>query len=1090
MKSISEREEVGVSNRLIDNKQYGLVGDVLKEHLQEGSKLTIMAAHFTLYAFQELKDELSKLDEFRYLFTQPTFVENKYHKEQIKQNEQKLFGLDEEISYQMNLNQAYLAREFSKWLKKKGEVKTFVKKNMMDSLYYVESNNEEDVCLKGPSTFSAPGLGYVNSESVMLNQMVVETKFNQQIKNEIDMIWDNEKMVKDVKAAVLKKLEGLYEDHSPEFLYFVTLYNIFKTFLEENEQGEVIQSATGFKNTVVWNKLYNFQRDGVVGAINKINKFGGCIIADSVGLGKTFEALAVIKYYELNNHKVLVLCPKKLRENWLVYRQQNDIRNPLADDRFSYDLLNHTDLSRNGGKSGDIDLDYVNWGNYGLVVIDESHNFRNNTARNDRETRYSKLMNNIIKSGIKTKVLMLSATPVNNHLQDLRNQISFITEENDQALVQTAEIESIKKVISQAQSAFNQWGKLSENERTTESLLELLDFDYFKLLDSLTIARSRKHIEKYYNVKDIGQFPKRLRPITVKSEIDTNRQFPAVEEIYREILGLNMAIYSPMRYILPHKRAEYEKKYDTVVKGGKSVFKQSDRERSLIYLITSGLLKRLESSIHSFNLTLSKIQSKIDYTLDSVTKFDQYSVELEDEKVLDDELEDFTVGDKVSIRLSDIDVIKWRQDLQEDLERINNILIHSTSITSKRDQKLLQLKELMTNKFNHPINGENKKIIIFTAYADTAKYLYEQLSSWVLENYQLHTALVTGSDNPKTTFKMKRVDLNSVLVNFSPISKERGKLQNVSGEIDILIATDCISEGQNLQDCDYLINYDIHWNPVRIIQRFGRVDRLGSRNEQIQLVNFWPSVELDEYINLENRVKQRMKMLDLSATGEDDVIAEDSNTMKDLEYRRNQLVQLQDAVIDLEDVQGSVSLTDFTMDDFRMDLMNLSKKYETYLENIPPAMFALVKNQNEQLKDEIKPGVIFCLKRVECYDDNNESNPIYPYYLVYVTQDQEVYYSYGQVKKILDLYRSLCNGTDKVLKDLVGSFNKETKFNKKMDDYKELLKIATDEIIGKSNEEEVNSIFSFSGLNLFNTSQTQNKESFEVITYLIIKEES
>lgn len=1075
-----------MSNRLIDNKQYGLVGDVLKENLQEGSKLTIMAAHFTLYAFQELKDELSKLDEFRFLFTQPTFVENKYHKEQIKQNEQKLFGLDEEISYQMNLNQAYLAREFSKWLKKKGEVKSFVSKSMSDSLYYVESQDKEDVCLKGPSTFSAPGLGYVNSESVMLNQMVVETKFNQQIKNEIDMIWDNEKMVKDVKAAVLKKLEGLYEDHSPEFLYFVTLYNIFKTFLEENEQGEVIQSATGFKNTVVWNKLYNFQRDGVVGAINKINKFGGCIIADSVGLGKTFEALAVIKYYELNNHKVLVLCPKKLRENWLVYRQQNDIRNPLADDRFSYDLLNHTDLSRNGGKSGDIDLDYVNWGNYGLVVIDESHNFRNNTARNDRETRYSKLMNNIIKSGIKTKVLMLSATPVNNHLQDLRNQISFITEENDQALVQTAEIESIKKVISQAQSAFNQWGKLSENERTTESLLELLDFDYFKLLDSLTIARSRKHIEKYYNVKDIGQFPKRLRPVTVKSEIDTNRQFPAVEEIYREILGLNMAIYSPMRYILPHKRAEYEKKYDTVVKGGKSVFKQSDRERSLIYLITSGLLKRLESSIHSFNLTLSKIQSKIDYTLDSVTKFDQYSVELEDEKVLDDELEDFIVGDKVSIKLSDLDVIKWRQDLEEDLERMNNILIHSTSITSKRDQKLQQLKELMTNKFNHPINGENKKIIIFTAYADTAKYLYEQLSNWVLENYQLHTALVTGSDNPKTTFKMKKIDLNSVLVNFSPISKERGKLQTVEDEIDILIATDCISEGQNLQDCDYLINYDIHWNPVRIIQRFGRVDRLGSRNEQIQLVNFWPSVELDEYINLENRVKQRMKMLDLSATGEDDVIAEDSNTMKDLEYRRNQLVQLQDAVIDLEDVQGSVSLTDFTMDDFRMDLMNLSKKYEAYLENIPPAMFAVVKNQNEQLKDEIKPGVIFCLKRVECYD-NNESNPIYPYYLVYVTQDQEVYYSYGQVKKILDLYRSLCHGTDNVLKDLVSSFNKETKFNKKMDDYIDLLKIATDEIIGKSNEEEVNSIFSFSGLNLFNTSQTQNKESFEVITYLIIK---
>lgn len=1077
-----------MSNRLIDNKQYGLVGDVLKEHLKEGSKLTVMAAHFTLYAFEELKDELSNLDEFRFLFTQPTFVENKFHHEKIKENEDKLYGLGEELSYQMNLNQAYLAREFSKWLKKKGEIKTFSSNSMSDALYYIESKTEDDICLKGPSTFSAPGLGYVNSESVMLNQLIAESQFNQQIKDQIDLIWNNEKMVKDVKAQVIKKLEYLYQDNSPEFLYFVTLYNIFKTFLEENENGEIIQSATGFKNTIVWNKLYNFQRDGVIGAINKINKFGGCIIADSVGLGKTFEALAVIKYYELNNHKVLVLCPKKLRENWLVYRQQNDIRNPLADDRFSYDLLNHTDLSRDGGKSGDIDLDYVNWGNYGLIVIDESHNFRNNVTRNDRETRYSKLMNKIIKSGIKTKVLMLSATPVNNHLQDLRNQIAFITEENDQALAQTAEIDSIKKVISQAQSAFNQWGKLAEEERTTEALLDLLSFDYFKLLDSLTIARSRKHIEKYYNVNDIGQFPKRLKPITVKSEIDTNHQFPAVEEIYREILGLNMAIYSPMRYVLPHKQLEYEKKYDTVVKGGKSVFKQSDRERSLIYLITSGLLKRLESSIHSFNLTLSKIQAKIDYTLESVNQFDQYSVELDTETTLDEELEEFTVGDKVSIKLADIDLIKWRQDLEEDLERINNILIHSMSITPNRDQKLQQLKELMHNKISHPINSNNKKMIIFTAYADTAKYLYEQLSSWSLENYQLHSALVTGSENPKTTFKLKKADLNSVLMNFSPISKERGKLGKQEGEIDILIATDCISEGQNLQDCDYLINYDIHWNPVRIIQRFGRVDRLGSRNQQIQLVNFWPSVELDEYINLENRVKQRMKMLDLSATGEDDVIAEDSNTMKDLEYRRNQLVQLQDAVIDLEDVQGSVSLTDFTMDDFRMDLMNLSKKYESRLESIPPAIYSIVKNQNEQLKEEIKPGVIFCLKRVESYDDNNENNAIYPYYLVYVTEDQEVYYSYSNVKKILDCYRSLCQGVDSQFKELVASFNKETKFSKKMDHYQDLLKVSTDEIIGKSQEEEVNSIFSFSGFNLFTQSNTQNRELFEVITYLIIKE--
>ena len=1081
-----------MEQKLIDNKQHGLVGDHLKKYIKEESKLSIASAYFTLYAFEELKEELDKVDEFRFLFTNPTFVKskNKIIQDKIKQNEQKLFGEEEELIYKNNLNQAYIARELSKYIKNKAEIKTMISKSIRESIFYIEDENGDDVSITGGVPLSASGLGYTNSNSISNNQLTDSKDFNKNLKNTFDNIWRNEEYVQDVKKEILDKIKLLYQDNTPEFLYFVTLYNIFRNFLEENEEKEIIQSKIGFKNTTVWNKLYNFQKDGVTGAINKIEKFGGCIIADSVGLGKTFEALAVIKYYELKNNKVLVLAPKKLRENWSIYRQQNDTRNPLANDRFSYDLLNHTDLSRNGGMSGDIDLNYVNWGNYDLVVIDESHNFRNNQARNDRETRYTKFMNNIIKSGIKTKVLMLSATPVNNKLDDLKNQIAFITEGDDKALEKTAEIESIKKTLTKAQSAFNKWGKLPQEERTTEELLEMLNWEYFKLLDSLTIARSRKHIEKYYNTNDIGKFPTRLEPINIKEDIDIKEEFPSLKDINTDILKLNLAVYSPMKYILPHKIDIYEAKYDTKVKDGKSIFKQSDRESSIVYLMKSSLLKRLESSINSFTLTLEKILKNIDITLNKIEKVNlEYSYDIDEIDDLDEQLEDFTIGNKVKVLISDVDKIKWKQDLEYDRVILSNLLSQAKKIDASRDKKLQSLKNEISRKIQNPINKENKKVIVFTAFADTAKYLYENINKWALEKYNVHTAIVTGSDNPKTTLKIKqKVDLSSILLNFSPISKERSKLNiDTKEEIDILIATDCISEGQNLQDCDYLINYDIHWNPVRIIQRFGRVDRLGSRNESIQLVNFWPSIELDEYINLEKRVKQRMTMLDISATGEENVIAKNSNEMKDLEYRRNQLEQLQNEVIDLEDVSGGVSLTDFTMDDFRMDLVNLMKKYEDKIQDTPTCIYSLVRNDNDKLNDEIEPGVIFCLKRMDSYEDDNDKNPIYPYYLVYIGQDGDILYSYTNIKKILDIYRSLCSGKTEVITELINEFNKETKNNKKMDRYKELLTNATDEILGKIEEQQTLSIFSFGGLSSLVDEGNKGSEDFEIISYLVIR---
>lgn len=1077
-----------MEEKLIDNKQYGRVGDVLKRNIKENSKLSITASYFTLYAFQELKEELSKIDSLRFIYTEPTFVknDNKNIMKKIKENENKLFGVEEELKGRCTLNQSYIARELAKWLKKKVEIKTLKNTKMNGALCHIDSGGKS-VSITGATSLSGPSLGYINSKPMYLNIYTDDNELNSTLKSKFNEIWNNEDLLKDVKKDILNKIKYLYKDNSPEFLYFITLYNIFKDFLEENDNKEVIKSRTGFKDTEVWNRLYNFQKDGVVGAINKIETYGGCIIADSVGLGKTFEALAIIKYYELRNCRVLVLAPKKLRDNWSVYRV-NDKRNILAKDRFNYDLLNHTDLSRKGGMSGDIDLSFVNWGNYDLLVIDESHNFRNNVAVNDRETRYEKLMNNIIKSGVKTKVLMLSATPVNNKLDDLKNQLAFITEDDDKALEKTAEIKSIRSTLRNAQSAFNKWGDLDESEKTTERLLDMLNFDYFKLLDSLTIARSRKHIEKYYNINDIGKFPKRLKPENVKEDIDILDDFPSFKEINNQILKLNLSVYAPIKYVLPHKRDYYNKLYDTKAKGGKVLFKQMDREQNIVFLMKTNFLKRLESSINSFTITLEKVLYNINSKIKKLSVInDDITLDIDDIDPLDTSIEQFTIGDKVKIKIKDIDKIKYKQDLEHDRDILLDLLSKSKKIDESRDKKLHELKNVITRKINNPINEDNKKIIIFTAFADTAKYLYKNISVWAKDKYNLNSALVTGSENPKTTIKMSRVDLNKVLINFSPISKEREKVMpEIKEEIDILIATDCISEGQNLQDCDYLINYDIHWNPVRIVQRFGRIDRLGSRNTCIKLVNFWPSMELDEYIHLEGRVKQKMTMLDISATGEEDVINENPQKMKDLEYRRKQLKQLQEEVIDLEEVNGNVSLTDFTLDDFRIDLINFQEKYDSEVENTPFGIYSIVKNNNKSLDDEIKPGVIYCLKRADSYKNESDKNPIYPYYMAYVKEDGEILYNYSNVKKILDIYKSLCIGNNKVLNDLVEEFNEETKNQKKMDKYKDLLTDVTDDILGKIEEQDTLNIFSLGDLSGMLNNNT-NQEEFEIVSYLVIK---
>ena len=759
--------------------------------------------------------------------------------------------------------------------------------------------------------------------------------------------------------------------------------------------------------------------------------------------------------------------------------------------RFKYDVLNHTDLSRYSGYSGDINLETINWSNYDLLVIDESHNFRNNNPQKDRVTRYSRLMNEVIKKGVKTKVLMLSATPVNNRMNDIKNQIAFITEGNDFAFEKQG-IHSIEQTLRRTQLVFNRWTELDDEERTVDTFIDMMHMDYFKLLDTVTLARSRKHIEKYYNINEIGKFPERLKPINKKSEIDIDNNFPSIEDVNKTIRNLNLSQYSPLKYLLPSKRERYGRKYDVQVKGGQSVFRQTDREQSLISLMRVNLLKRLESSIHSFGMTISKILREIDYILDKIENKQYYfydDMTIEDIDFEDDVFDEYLIGNKVKVLLQDMDLIKWKQDLLEDKGKLEQLLIESAKVTNKNDAKLGMLKDVICHKIRNPINSNNNKIIIFTAFADTARYLYDNLAPWLWEEFNIYSGLVTGSGSNQTTLRtIKNKDINSMLTNFSPISKDRHKVDpNSTDEIDILVATDCISEGQNLQDCDYLINYDIHWNPVRIVQRFGRIDRIGSINDYIQLVNFWPNIELDEYINLEARVTGKMVLMDVSATGEENVIEfHGNNKMNDLEYRRKQLEQLQDEVIDIEEMAGGISITDLTLNDFKMDLMEYMKRNKDSLSKAPLGLYAVASRSQNSIKDEIKPGVIFTLRQVKEEDRKEKSNSLYPYYMVYIQDDGKLKYNYTHSKRILDYYKKLCSGQNQVLTDLVSIFNEETSGGKNMDKYSYLLEQSINSIIGKKEEKGIASLFSKGGTRLSKNVFT-GIEDFELISFLVIK---
>lgn len=1079
---------------IIDNKTNGKVGDALSGSLMSETKLSAVTGAFSIFGFDAISQHLNKIQNARLIITQL----HQLAASGEKQSGSSLSGDKFEIRLRNELKQAKIARECAQWVQQKAQVRTTKQNGSVNqTLFHVDNGSAPGLAIQGSSQFTSSGFGYSESASFDINMGFSDDANVSALENWFDAIWNNSSAVEDAKQVLLSQLELLYKDQPPQFIYFLTLFNLFRDYLEDLNEEKIIRSKTGFKHTLVWNKLYKFQKDGVLGAIDKLERYGGCIIADSVGLGKTFEALAVIKYYELRNDRVLVLCPKKLRDNWTLYAV-NDKRNILAADRFNYDVLNHTDLTRDEGQSGEINLASINWGNYDLIVIDESHNFRNNNPRTDGKTRYTRLMQEVIQSGVKTKVLMLSATPVNNRMNDLKNQVAFITEGVDNALADHG-INSIEQTLKQAQARFNQWVNHSPEDRTVAGLMDSMNFDYFKLLDLLTIARSRKHIEKYYGTADIGEFPTRLKPKNIKADIDSQGQFPTLHDINRTIRRLHLSAYAPLKYVRMDKREEYNRKYDKKLKGGQGVFKQADREQSLIHLMRVNLLKRMESSINSFAMTVDKLLGQVNQLLARIETHEAGDIEeqsIEDIDFESTEFEALAVGNKIKVLIQDMDLLLWKQDLQEDRFQLQHLLEEAKKVDAGRDAKLSELKALILAKVQNPINRNdgvsNKKVIVFTAFADTAIYPYQQLAPWAEKSLGIYAALVTGSGTNKTTLKGVGSDLGNLLTHFSPISKEREKIDaNATDQIDLLIATDCISEGQNLQDCDYLVNYDIHWNPVRIIQRFGRIDRLGSKNASIQLVNFWPNMELDEYINLEARVSGRMVLLDISATGEENVIEQDENhQMNDLEYRRKQLEQLQEAVVDLEDLAGGVSITDMTLNDFRMDLSAYMQAYMAELEQAPSGLYAVTTLAPSLIEDGFKPGVIFCLRN----QPSNPANKVHvdgnyalaPHFLVYVTEAGEVKAAFTRSKQILDVLKKQASGLAQPDLDAVAEFSRKTKLGADMQAIQKLLAIAIDSIVGKSQEKGVLSLFSRGGT-VLEPQGSQSMDDFEVISYLVLQ---
>jgi len=1100
----------------------------LKGKIQDGSRLSVVSAYFTIYAYDALKDHLDRIDHLDFLFGEPSYV----NRLDPSKTEKKAFIIDSEgLALSNRLQQKRVAKECAEWIEQKVDIKTIKQSNLLHGkMYHVATSGVEEAIL-GSSNFTVRGLGLGDGgNNIELNLIVDSNRDRQELKQWFMEVWNDEKLVKDVKQDVLLDLRKLYANQPPQFIYYLTLFHLFRDYLDGTRDVDDNIRRVALPDTRIWRTLFTFQKDGAKAAINKILDYNGCILADSVGLGKTYTALAVIKYFEQRNERVLVLCPKKLSRNWTIYRNPSSL-NPFSEDKFRYDVLHHTDLSRESGNVNGLELDTLNWGAYDLVVIDESHNFRNNNLATqrpgdtaERRSRYQRLMEDIISAGVKTKVLLLSATPVNNQLADLRNQISFIAggdvarnDVADAAFAEKLNILSVRDTSRQAQTQFTNWAKKPPGQRKTRDLIAAIGGDFFKLLDGLSIARSRSQIAAYYagEMKELGGFPRRPAPKAIHAAIDLERRFLSFEQLDAEISVLRLALYHPTSFLRDDLPANVHAAYENKMLGG---FTQEGRERILIAMMKVNFLKRLESSVDSFRLTLKRTIDKIDQLEGRITAFEKHlddNPDLDYDSLTPEQLEDpdfdeeeFTIGGRRRIHLAHLKLPEWLKAVRNDRTQLQFLFEKTQSVTAKRDGKLAELKAIIEAKVRQPTTNRdgktNRKVLVFTAFADTARYLHEHLAPWARKDLKIHTGLVCGDGGNAAS--LGHTDYDDILTNFSPVAKRRAdqspRFPNQKEEIDLLIATDCISEGQNLQDCDLLVNYDIHWNPVRIIQRFGRIDRIGSRNDSVHLVNFWPVADLDHYLGLKLRVEARMALADLAATQTDNLLDPgqlEDLIKEDLLFRDRQLKRLKDEILDLEDLDDSVSLTDFSLDEFRMDLLRYLEANREALEEAGEGIYAVVAPKSD-LFIAAQPGAIFLLRhRAKSQQpsaasgksaDSTKLNPLAPYYLVYVHDDGTVRFSFAQPKETMLLLRDLAAGEPAAFEKFCDLFDQRTKDGADMSHYDGLLRKALASIEHTFQRRAAASLLSSRSALLPTTSEvpTSSGDDFDLVTWLVIME--
>lgn len=1082
---------------LIDNR-LRTVGEFLRKTLDSETTLSVVSAYFTIYAYHDLRPKLDGIRKMRFLYGEPQSVGAM----DPQDDDDKAFRLtaDGGIELQQKLAQKPLAKACESWIRQKVEIRTIQKSNFLHGkLYHLRKHCAGSAALLGSSNFTRRGLGLGAIPNIELNLELRHEEDREQLRKWFDGLWKDPELTRDAKSDVLAALARLGKDYAPEFVYYKTLFHVLEERIADHEEQHGVIKDVHLYDTQIWKHLFSFQQDGAVSAINRLMKYNGCIIADSVGLGKTFTALAVIKFFEIKNKDVLVLCPKKLDENWLLYTAAaRRATNPFEKDRFAYTVLAHTDLSRTTGRSGTTDLANFNWSSFDLVVIDESHNFRNEGRdRRDEQgnliarSRYNRLLEEVLKNGTRTKVLMLSATPVNTTLRDLRNQIYLMTEKQQDAFRDSIGISNIQNVFKVAQQEFQKWERECPDHgaRDKSILLERLGTDFLAVLDAVSIARSRDHVRRLYPEveKRIGGFPEREPPRNLHPPTDTEGQL-SYDDLHEQISSFRLAVYMPSQYVNDKSQLDEEKK--------RLNFDQRDREHWLVAMIRVNLLKRLESSVHSFTLTMERILKKMDELDQRIERWlndptRQTTTILADDDEEDDE---FTFGRGRKYRLGDLNLNAWRKDLLKDHQTFEAIYDAARVIGVERDAKLAKLRKVLTNKINEaPVDKDgcpNRKVLVFTTFADTATYVYQHLEGWARSALNVHLGLVTGSYGNRST--LGTGNFAEILSRFAP------KAQNAPArldEIDILIATDCLSEGQNLQDCDLVVNYDIHWNPVRLMQRFGRIDRIGSRNHKVAMANFWPTKDLDRYLDLKNRVEARMALVDVAATGKDDLLASDSiETMRrgeqyDLGFRDRQLRRIRKESLDFEGVEDSVSMSDFTLDDFVAELIKYLQSRRAELADAPLGIHAVVSTRSATSPDDskgIRPGVIFCLKQ-RTSGGSRTPNRLQPYYLTYVRDDGTVRYSFQQSKQVLSLFRKLASRKQKALVDLVNLFDRYTQCGSEMTKYNDLLAIALDKISGQFRHAQVLALLRDRNATVAPQSQSpQRAVDFELVTWLAI----